>query len=226
MGQIFGLGLSGGDKSTSKSQTNYPPEVRDFLRNQTYVAAGGLPQYENILRRGLGGDRSVVEPYAGSVAGAYMPLAGTYRSQEAAFLPGKEAYTAPYAYAMQQGQDQIRRAMPSGGGQQAALAQATMGGAMQMGAARAQQAQRDIDARNALRMKDLMAQMGLGQEDIRTQMGLKVADEQARSQMMQKLFATYAGIFGGFNPMAQGAATQTQTTGGRLGVPFADISLG
>jgi hypothetical protein len=225
MGQIFGLGFSGGEKQKSQTTVNIPPELRQMYRQQTQLAEGGMPQYQDLLRRALGGDRGVADPYTGSLASTYMPLAGTYQSQEASFLPGKEAYTAPYAAQIQAAQNQIRRAMPAGGGQQAALAQATMQGGLGMGQARAQQAQRDIDARNALRQQDIQTQMRLGGQDIQTQMALAGADVQARNQMMQKLLSYYSGIFGGFNPQAQAGSTQTQGTGGRLGLPFADIGL-
>ena len=244
-------------------------------------------------------------PVAGSyapTAGTYTPVSGNFQSVASTFQPGKEAYTAPYAGQIQNAQQQIRRVTPGGGGQQAAMAQATMQGAMQMGAARAQQGQRDRDARNALAQEDARTRMGLGVEDTRNLGTLRLEDVRAgntlsqqdlanwarlreadatnrnalsqqdlqqlaarrledvrggntltqkdleqfaalrkgdadarnqlaamdltkQNEMMQRLLQLYSGIFGGFSPAQQAGTSQTSSTGGRVGVPFADIGV-
>lgn len=298
MGQILGMGFSGGDKSKSQTTVNLPPELRNMYRQQTEMAQGMMPQYRDLLARAMGGDTEVVAPYARPVAGtyqnvadqAYVPMAGTYTpvsGQYAAtegayrpvsanfasvtsnFHPGTDAYTAPYAAQIQNALAQIRRSTPSGGGQQAAVGQATMQGAMQMGAARAGQRQRDIDAWNALLQEDVRTKMGLGiddtrraealrAEDIRTRMGMGVEDVRAgntltqkdlaqlaqlrgydanqrnvlaagdvqkQNEMMQRILQLYAGLFGGFNPAQAAGQTQTSSTPGTVGIPFASFNV-
>ena len=143
---------------------------------------------------------STYVPMAGSyrpTEGAYTPVSGNFASVAGAFQPGKEAYTAPYAGQIQSAQQQIRRAMPGGGGQQAALAQATMQGAMEMGAARAAQAQRDIDARNTLAQEDVRTRMGLGLEDTRNLGERRLEDVRGLNTLTQRTWPSGSACWSG-----------------------------
>jgi hypothetical protein len=258
VGQVFGFGYSGGDKSKSSTTVNLPPELQKFYKQQTQSAGRQAPQYQDLMRRVMQGDTSAVSQYAQPVAGSYKdvlgqaytpqagsyqntestytPMAGSYKNVESGYVPisdtytpmsgtynpvsgtyrevasaytpvagnfasvantfqpGKEAYTAPYAGAMQQAQQQIRRQTPSGGGQLAALGQATMGGAMQMGAARAAQGQRDIDATNALRQEDVRTKMGLDVKDTEQLGGLRQEDVRGRNTLAQEDVRKWASL--------------------------------
>lgn len=202
MGQILGGGYQAGDRSKATTSVNFPSDVRSALGNVTGLQRAGAPAYQNLLVGGVSGDRSVLTPYVSSLASTYQDIVPQ------AFTPATAAYTAPFQQQIQQAQGQIRRATPAGGGQTQGIAQANMQGAISMGAARAQQAQRDMEQLAALKLMNANNKNQLAMMDVSNQ-----------DQLMQRLMQTYGAIFGGFNPMAQAGSTQKSSTPGRLGFP-------
>lgn len=129
MGQILGLGYSGGDKTSGSSTPQIPPELRAIYGQQADLMSSNLPAFKNLIGQVLGGNRAAIAPFVAS---------------------GVKPAIAPYVAQGQQAVSQLRRQTPRGGAQDAAVANILQNTGMKIGDVQSQVAQSDVDKQNAM----------------------------------------------------------------------------